>query len=63
MDKTKDISQAEWYAAQTIENGWSVNILALQIDSNLYEGYDNWRRTVHVTYMYGIGIFVPYCIG
>ena len=26
-----------WYINQTIENGWSKNVLAHQIDTNLYE--------------------------
>ena len=36
IQKVKDINQRHWYMQQTIENGWSRNILALQIDSNTY---------------------------
>ena len=36
IQKVKDINQRHWYMQQTIENGWSRNILALQIDSNAY---------------------------
>jgi Uncharacterized conserved protein len=36
LDKVKDRREAEFYIRQTIENGWSRNILALQIDSDLY---------------------------
>lgn len=28
--------QRLWYINKTIENGWSVNVLAHQIDTNLY---------------------------
>lgn len=37
LDKIKDQTTREWYISQTIENGWSRNILALQIESRLYE--------------------------
>jgi predicted nuclease of restriction endonuclease-like (RecB) superfamily len=37
LDKLKNRQEREWYARETIENGWSRNILALQIQSNLYE--------------------------
>jgi predicted nuclease of restriction endonuclease-like (RecB) superfamily len=36
MNRIKDREEMLWYAKQTIENGWSSNILDLQIDSNLY---------------------------
>src|SRR5258706_8938442 len=36
LDKVKDQSQREWYIQQTIQNGWSRNILAHQIDSGLF---------------------------
>ncbi len=36
LDKLKNHEEREWYARETIENGWSRNILALQIQSNLY---------------------------
>ena len=36
MDKTKDKAQYIWYLQKTVENGWSRNILAIQIESDLY---------------------------
>ena len=36
MTKVKNLSERIWYAEQTLENGWSRNILSLQIDSKLY---------------------------
>jgi predicted nuclease of restriction endonuclease-like (RecB) superfamily len=36
IEKLKDSSQREWYAEQTIENGWSRDILVVQIESDLY---------------------------
>ena len=32
----KSKEQRLWYINKTIENGWSVNVLAHQIDTNLY---------------------------
>jgi predicted nuclease of restriction endonuclease-like (RecB) superfamily len=37
MDKAKGADACLWYAAQTIENGWSRNILVHQIGYGLYE--------------------------
>ena len=37
LDKVKDANQREFYIQKTIENGWSRNILVLQIESRLYE--------------------------
>ena len=37
IEKIKDTQEALWYVQKTIENGWSRNVLALQIDSQLYE--------------------------
>lgn len=37
MDKVKDPQQRQWYIQQTIENGWSRNVLVHQIESNLYQ--------------------------
>lgn len=36
MDKVKDKNQYVWYVQRTIENGWSRNVLCMQIDSDLY---------------------------
>jgi predicted nuclease of restriction endonuclease-like (RecB) superfamily len=37
MQMIKDESQREWYAQQTIKNGWSRTILEMQIESGLFE--------------------------
>ncbi|MDJ0707215.1 MAG: PDDEXK nuclease domain-containing protein [Leptolyngbyaceae cyanobacterium MO_188.B28] len=37
LDSVKDPQQRLWYIHQTIENGWSRNVLILQIDSGLYQ--------------------------
>ncbi|MEZ5398890.1 MAG: PDDEXK nuclease domain-containing protein [Bryobacteraceae bacterium] len=36
LDKVKDPLERLWYIQQTIANGWSRNVLILQIDSGLY---------------------------
>ena len=37
LDKIKDMDERLWYMQKCVENGWSVNVLELQIDTNLYE--------------------------
>ena len=37
MDKIKDIEIRKWYINETVKNGWSSNILKMQIDNKLYE--------------------------
>ena len=37
LDKVKDPTEREWYVRQTIENGWSRNVLVHWIESDLYE--------------------------
>jgi len=37
LDKEKNHTKRLWYAQQTIENGWSRNVLVLHIESQLYE--------------------------
>ena len=37
ITKLKDFTERAWYARQTIENGWSRNILVHQIESELYQ--------------------------
>jgi predicted nuclease of restriction endonuclease-like (RecB) superfamily len=50
MEKVKDPAARVWYIKQTIANGWSRNVLALQIDSGLYlrqgRGVTNFPRTL-----------------
>lgn len=36
LEKVKDPIVRQWYIQQTIENGWSRNILVMQIESDLY---------------------------
>lgn len=36
LDKVKAPAEREWYIRQTIENGWSRNVLVHQIESGLY---------------------------
>lgn len=37
MQMVKDQKVKEWYAEQTINNGWSRSVLEIQIESKLYE--------------------------
>lgn len=37
LDKVKDPQERLWYIQQTIENGWSRNILSIQIETGLYK--------------------------
>jgi predicted nuclease of restriction endonuclease-like (RecB) superfamily len=37
MDKVNNTQKRIWYTQKTIENGWSRNILSLQISTNLYD--------------------------
>ena len=36
LDKVKSMEERDWYARQTIENGWSRSILVMQIEGDLY---------------------------
>lgn len=36
LDKITDDTERKWYLSQTIENGWSRNVLVHQIESDLY---------------------------
>lgn len=53
FSKSKDTEQARFYIQKTIENGWSRDILSLQIKSNLYErqgkAITNFKNTLPVT--------------
>jgi predicted nuclease of restriction endonuclease-like (RecB) superfamily len=50
LDKVKDAADREWYVRQTIEQGWSRNVLVLQIESGLYQrqgkAVTNFSRTL-----------------
>jgi len=37
MDKIKSMEERKWYIEKTIENGWSLNVLAHQIQTGLYK--------------------------
>ncbi|MGB3789346.1 MAG: PDDEXK nuclease domain-containing protein [Phormidesmis sp.] len=37
LDKVKDANERRWYIQQTITNGWSRNVLEMQIESGLYQ--------------------------
>jgi predicted nuclease of restriction endonuclease-like (RecB) superfamily len=37
VDKIKDRDKALWYVRKTAENGWSRNVLGIQIENRLYE--------------------------
>ena len=50
LDKISHRTEREWYLRQTIENGWSRNILVHQIESRLYhrrgKALTNFTRTL-----------------
>ncbi len=50
MEKIKDLEERLWYAHKTLENGWSRNILAMQIDAALHKrqgkAITNFSRTL-----------------
>jgi len=43
IEKLKDPQLRLWYARQTIENGWSRNVLVLQIESQLHKRVSSVR--------------------
>ncbi|MCV3213234.1 DUF1016 N-terminal domain-containing protein [Plectonema radiosum NIES-515] len=50
LDKVKDSGEREWYIQQTIQHGWSRNVLVHQIESQLYhrqgKAITNFDRTL-----------------
>jgi predicted nuclease of restriction endonuclease-like (RecB) superfamily len=50
LDQVKNPGEREWYIRQTIENGWSRNVLVHQIESGLYrrqgKALTNFTRTL-----------------
>jgi predicted nuclease of restriction endonuclease-like (RecB) superfamily len=50
LDTVKKPVEREWYMRQTVENGWSRNVLVHQIDSGLYKrqgkALTNFKRTL-----------------
>lgn len=53
LDKLRTTEERLFYAAKTIENGWSRNVMAHQIESNLYKRQgktiNNFKTTVPAT--------------
>lgn len=53
LDKIKNTEERKWYIKESIKNGWSRNILNMQIDSKLYERQaisekvNNFKNTLH----------------
>lgn len=41
LDKVKEPVERLWYVQQTIQNGWSRNVLVMQIETNLYRRQGN----------------------
>lgn len=50
LDKVKDDNIRNWYVYETIKNGWSRNVMVLQIQTNLYErqgkSINNFKATL-----------------
>ena len=50
MERVKDLEERLWYAQQTLEHGWSRNVLVHQIESGLYHrqgsAVTNFQRTL-----------------
>ncbi|NLA41458.1 MAG: DUF1016 domain-containing protein [Smithella sp.] len=48
LSKVNDPNERLWYAQKTVENGWSRNVLGLQIEQELYHMcssfFWNWER-------------------
>ena len=44
MDKIKNENERLWYVSQTIQNGWSRNVLVHQIESSLYQRQKGARK-------------------
>src|SRR3990167_1645647 len=51
MERVKSPEERVFYMQKTIENGWSRNVLTLQIDNKLYErqgkALTNFKQTLH----------------
>ena len=41
LDKIKDTQERLWYMEKCVENGWSVDVLEIQINTNLYKRQGN----------------------
>lgn len=49
LEKVKDPVQRLWYAEQTVRNGWSRNVLVMQIESGLYRRQGHAVTNFHAT--------------
>lgn len=49
LDKVKVPSEREWYINQTVEHGWSRNVLVHQIESGLYRRQGSATTNFHRT--------------
>jgi predicted nuclease of restriction endonuclease-like (RecB) superfamily len=49
IDKVKDPTERRWYIQKTIKHGWSRNVLALQIETNLYHRQGGAITNFHET--------------
>mgnify|MGYP000135594747 CR=1 FL=1 len=49
MDKVSDIAVRRWYMEQTLANGWSRNILALQIEAQAHARHGKARSNFEIT--------------
>ena len=49
LDKIKELSERLFYIRKTIENGWSKNILKLQIETDLYQRQGNTINNFELT--------------
>jgi predicted nuclease of restriction endonuclease-like (RecB) superfamily len=54
FSKVKNFEEREWYIKNTLENGWSRNILNIQIKTNLYKregkSLTNFKNTLPTSY-------------
>ena len=50
LEKVKDTEARQWYIQKTVENGWSRNVLSMQIETDLYkrqgDAVTNFERTL-----------------
>ena len=47
LEKAKTNEQRLWYAKKTIENGWSRNVLAIQIEGQAYDRQALDQKKIH----------------
>lgn len=49
ISKVKDISERAFYIVKTAENGWSRDVMLLQVDNNLFENYGKALNNFNAT--------------